>query len=232
MNETKYYSVKEIFYSVQSEGPQSGRPAVFIRFAGCNLKCFFCDTDHDIVDGDKYISEEDLLNTISTVIESYGLITKGLLFVLTGGEPMMQIRDGSFIRALYLTFPQATVSIETNGTVDFTNSGATLFSRDRWCTFPTVVVSPKEGQRVRLRKSCISAVKLLVDTIYTNVEDSMKKVQAKAHNFAGIPIYIQVMEHEGCVGAPDDYRLVIYKLLNRNPTWRLSVQYHKMIGVK
>jgi organic radical activating enzyme len=212
---------------VQSEGPQSGRPAVFIRFAGCNLKCSFCDTDHDVVSGDKYFSEGDLLSRIRTLVTSHGLNTKGLLFVLTGGEPMMQIRDGAFISALHVAYPYSDIAIETNGTIDFTSSGADIFMS----IFPTVVVSPKEKQHVRLQKKYISAVKFLVDTSSANVKASINKVQAKAHNFVGKAIYIQVMDHGGC-DCPSEYGPIINKLLNRNPTWWLSVQYHKMIGIK
>lgn len=223
------YSVKEIFYSVQSEGPQSGRPAIFIRFAGCNLKCSFCDTDHDIVEGDKWIKEDDLLNRVQSLIVGHKINTKDILFVLTGGEPMMQIRNGSFLISLYRAFPQANVSIETNGTIDFTKHAIELmYSYPSPYPRPKVIVSPKEGQRVRLNRTRIDAVKLLVDTSDLG---NLKKVQAKVHNFPGIPIYIQPMDIKG-YGIEISHRLVIYKLLNRNPMWRLSVQYHKLIGVE
>lgn len=223
------YSVKEIFYSVQSEGPQSGRPAIFIRFAGCNLKCSFCDTKHDIVDGDKWIKEDDLLNRVRSLIAGHRINTKGILFVLTGGEPMMQVRNGRFLTSLYRDFPQAAVSIETNGTIDFTKHAIELmYSYPSMCLRPKVIVSPKEGQRVRLDRTRIDAVKLVVDTSDVS---NLKKVQAKAHNFPGIPIYIQPMDVKG-YDIEISHRLVIYKLLNRNPTWRLSVQYHKLIGVE
>jgi 7-carboxy-7-deazaguanine synthase len=120
------YSVKEIFYTLQGEGMQAGMPAVFCRFAGCNLwsgreedrataVCRFCDTDFVGTDGTmggKYTSAEDLAKCISSLWPSEELAFR--LVVMTGGEPLLQL-DRSLIDALHaLGFR---IAVETNGTI-------------------------------------------------------------------------------------------------------------------
>lgn len=95
--------INEIFYSLQGEGAYTGRPAVFIRFSGCNLRCPFCDTDHLPY---REMTDEEIADEAA----GYG----APLVVLTGGEPSLWI-DDDFI----LTIKRATgaeISIETNGT--------------------------------------------------------------------------------------------------------------------
>lgn len=95
--------INEIFYSIQGEGYHTGTPAVFIRFAGCNLKCSFCDTKHE-----KYTEMSDW--EIVDIVKSYPC----RMVVLTGGEPTMQVRA-----ELVLALQDAGkyVCIETNGTL-------------------------------------------------------------------------------------------------------------------
>lgn len=119
------YSVKEIFYTLQGEGLRSGRPAVFCRFAGCNLwngkeedrlqaTCQFCDTDFVGTDGTlggKYVQAQMLAEQIAA------LWPAGQLYryvVLTGGEPLLQV-DADLIDALHAQSFE--IAVETNGTV-------------------------------------------------------------------------------------------------------------------
>ena len=95
--------INEIFYSLQGEGYYSGHPAVFIRFSGCNLKCPFCDTQHN--DGKKMTDEE-----IVEEVKKYPT----RLVVITGGEPSLYL-DEEFIKKLRLAGIN-TVAVETNGT--------------------------------------------------------------------------------------------------------------------
>ena len=98
------YSIKEIFYSLQGEGKFTGTPAVFIRFAGCNLKCPFCDTDFK--DGKKWTIWE-----IDSWLENQKETPP--LVILTGGEPTLQA-DDKLCSMLHKYF--RTIAIETNGT--------------------------------------------------------------------------------------------------------------------
>ena len=96
--------VNEIFYSLQGEGFNTGTPAVFIRFSGCNLQCPFCDTKHQ--EG-KEMSEGDIIEEVSRY--------KANLVVVTGGEPALQLTE-SLVEMLH--FLGKTVAVETNGTVE------------------------------------------------------------------------------------------------------------------
>lgn len=94
--------VNDIFYSLQGEGRNTGRAAIFIRFSGCNLKCPFCDTDFSAYEE---LSDEDILARISGYPSKF--------VVLTGGEPSLQV-DAPFIELLHAHGYE--LAMETNGT--------------------------------------------------------------------------------------------------------------------
>lgn len=104
MSETKY-KVNEIFYSVQAEGANAGRPAVFVRFAGCNLKCPFCDTDHEPFTEMTQAEIEAEVNRLDPTPKTE---TQAIV-VMTGGEPTLQLRDNERM------FKGRYVAMETNG---------------------------------------------------------------------------------------------------------------------
>ena len=120
------YSVKEIFYTLQGEGRNAGRPAVFCRFSGCNLWsgreidrseaiCTFCDTDFvgtDGVGGGKFSRAQDLARAVAKCWPSN--VRGQKLAVLTGGEPLLQI-DDAFLTALHEEGFE--IALETNGTI-------------------------------------------------------------------------------------------------------------------
>lgn len=121
------YKVNEIFYSLQGEGANMGTPAIFIRFAGCNLRCPFCDTDFADFN-EKTIDE--IMREISQYPSNF--------VVLTGGEPSLQV-DDELVAALHAE--DYVVAIETNGTHE-------LPDEIDWIT-----VSPKEGSRIVLNEA-------------------------------------------------------------------------------
>lgn len=99
----KTYKVNEIFYSVQAEGRNSGRPAIFVRFSGCNLQCPFCDTNHEpyrLMTKDEIEKE---VNELDKDSDSKAMI------VMTGGEPTVQVDDEEFL------FEGRYIAMETNG---------------------------------------------------------------------------------------------------------------------
>lgn len=103
--------IKSIFYTIQGEGPWAGLPAVFVRLAGCNLRCFFCDTDFDGPDVRSMWPEE----IISEITEKWPFANYSPRVVLTGGEPMIQ--DAARLVDRLLRGHFASVQIETAGTV-------------------------------------------------------------------------------------------------------------------
>lgn len=121
--------VNEIFYSIQGEGRFTGTPAIFIRFAGCNLACDFCDTDHE---PHEVLSEEDIMQRIAAYPAAH--------VVLTGGEPTLQLTS-SLLDKLHAA--GKFVQIETNGTVALKDGLESLID---WIT-----CSPKHKD-VRIRR--------------------------------------------------------------------------------
>lgn len=133
--------ISEIFYSVQGEQPGLGEPAVFVRFAGCNLKCSFCDS--------KYSWEKGTAMSVPQVfseIQKYGTCSRNV--VITGGEPTIQ---KSFLMSLIYKLRQNnyTVSLETNGThFDW-----------RFVMLNHIAVSPKLINDITI-DSCIQFIRL------------------------------------------------------------------------
>ena len=124
------YQINEIFYSLQGEGFYTGRAAVFVRLAGCNLRCAFCDTDFSH-------SKPMTAEQIAEQVFAYS-INPDTLIVLTGGEPSLQV-DDALINALHKH--KQIITIETNGT-------RTLPNGIDWVT-----VSPKADARVVLQRA-------------------------------------------------------------------------------
>ena len=130
----------EIFYSIQGEGEHTGKPAVFVRLAGCNLSCDFCDTDYSLK---FFATVEDVVKTVRELGRDCPMV------VLTGGEPFAQREALALIEALRKDGRR--VHIESNGTI------ASDLPEDVWLT-----VSPKERVDVRMAKRA-NEVKLIVD---------------------------------------------------------------------
>lgn len=130
----------EIFYSIQGEGEHTGKPAVFVRLAGCNLSCDFCDTDYSL----KFFATVD-----DIVAKVRALGNDCPMVVLTGGEPFAQREALALIEALRKDGRR--VHIESNGTI------ASDLPEDVWLT-----VSPKERVDERMAKRA-NEVKLIVD---------------------------------------------------------------------
>lgn len=98
------YRINEIFYSLQGEGFHSGTPAVFVRFSGCNLRCAFCDTQHQVGE----------LLSLQNIVDKVNKYPVASLVVLTGGEPSLFI-DEAFVAELKQKSGKK-IAIETNGT--------------------------------------------------------------------------------------------------------------------
>lgn len=99
----KTYKVNEIFYSVQAEGRNSGRPAIFVRFSGCNLQCPFCDTNHEPY---RLMTKEEIEKEVDELDKDSD--SKAMI-VMTGGEPTLQVDDDEFL------FQGRYIAMETNG---------------------------------------------------------------------------------------------------------------------
>ena len=196
----KTYSLNETFMSIQGEGINVGTPSLFIRFAGCNLKCSFCDTDFS----EKYvIGQDNFLEWLDATI------TKKRVYhvVLTGGEPMLQDIH-PIIELVTDGFHHRTIQIETNGTIPDNSI------RSRAC----ITVSPKtpdfkqrEGTELKL--------------VYTGQEDLEEYMDNTEFDF----YYLQPCWKDGSANIMETYRKV---MAMRERGWMLSLQVHKLIGVR
>lgn len=208
------YSVKEIYLTVQGEGGQAGRAAVFLRFAGCNLwsgreqdrataVCTFCDTDFVGVDGPgggKFETAEALAAAVEA--QWRGAEGQPRLVVCTGGEPMLQL-DALVIDALHAKGFE--IAVESNGTL---RAPAGL----DW-----ICISPKAD--AALAQTSGQELKLVFPQAGVDPE-----------RFEGLDFerfYLQPMD--GPDQAANTQAAIAYCL--KRPRWRLSVQTHKYIGV-
>ena len=207
------YQVKEIYYTLQGEGAQAGRAAVFLRFAGCNLwtgresdrqaaTCNFCDTDFIGIDGPgggKFATAQHLAGAVAKKWPS----GPGTPYaVCTGGEPLLQL-DDDLIAALHAAGFE--IGVETNGTISPPGD------------LDWICVSPKANARVVARDG--NELKLVFPQ--RNIDPS---------TFAGLRFrhfFLQPMD--GPAIAENTRAAIAYCLAH--PQWRLSLQTHKLIGI-
>jgi 7-carboxy-7-deazaguanine synthase (Cx14CxxC type) len=210
------YSVKSIFYTLQGEGANVGRPAVFCRFAGCNLwsgreedrasaECSFCDTDFVGTDGDgggQFKTAQDLAQAVrATWPES----TSGQyhpLVVATGGEPLLQL-NGDLVEALHEVGME--IAVETNGTI---SPPAGL----DW-----ICVSPKAGTELVVRSG--NELKLVYPQEGVDPE-----------TYLGLNFFNHFLQPMDGPDLEENTKKTVQYCLE-HPQWRLSVQVHKIIGI-
>jgi 7-carboxy-7-deazaguanine synthase (Cx14CxxC type) len=210
------YAVKELFYSLQGEGANTGRPAVFCRFAGCNLWsgreedrataiCRFCDTDFIGTDGSgggRFDSASALAQAIAALWPAQESRRLHPLVICTGGEPLLQL-DEPLVTALHAHGFE--VAIETNGTrlpppgIDW------------------ICVSPKAGAPLVLRSG--DELKLI-----------FPQVGAEPERFTGLDFrhfFLQPLDDP----ARTRHTQLAVRYCLEHPQWRLSLQTHKYLGI-
>ena len=209
------YSIKEIFYTLQGEGAQAGTPAVFCRFAGCNLwsgreadrafaACNFCDTDFVGTDGPgggKFSDADALADAVEAAWPAGERAHR--LVVCTGGEPLLQL-DAAALAALHARGFR--VAIETNGTVPAPEG------------IDWVCVSPKARQPLAIVRG--DELKL----VYPQSDAPPERFERLDFRH----FFLQPMdgpERDANTRAAIEYCL-------RHPRWRLSIQSHKIIGIR
>ena len=214
------YTVKEIYYTLQGEGAQTGSAAVFCRFAGCNLwsgreedraeaRCRFCDTDFVGVDGEgggRFETAEELAEAIKQKWPADSGLVKRFV-VCTGGEPLLQL-DAELIAALHGRGFE--IAVETNGTI------AAPEGVD-WLT-----VSPKAGAggEIGLKQRSGDELKLVFPQL------GVDPAEFEALQFRHF--FLQPMD--GPDVTAHTQRAVAYCLTH--PQWRLSLQTHKLLGIR
>jgi 7-carboxy-7-deazaguanine synthase len=207
------YQVKEIFLTLQGEGAQAGRVAVFCRFAGCNLwsgresdrasaVCRFCDTDFVGVDGPGGGKFQDAGALATTIERAWGDFPENRLVVLTGGEPLLQV-DPALIEALHAR--GFAIALETNGTIEAPPG------------IDWVCVSPKADTPLAVTSG--QELKLVYPQEAVD--------PARFEGLAFDRFSLQPMDGPDREAAT---RAAIAYCLS-HPRWRLSLQTHKYIGI-
>ncbi|NOT63256.1 MAG: 7-carboxy-7-deazaguanine synthase [Acidobacteria bacterium] len=213
------YAVKEIFYTLQGEGAQAGRPAVFCRFAGCNLWsgreadrataiCQFCDTDFvgtDGTGGGKFATADELAEAVARCWPDLKQnIQRGRPYVVcTGGEPLLQL-DEALVEALHARGFE--IAIETNGTQPAPDG------------LDWICVSPKANAELVLTQG--NELKLIYP-----------QAGAAPEKFLGLNFqhfFLQPMD--GTEREANTQAAIAYCLAH--PHWRLSLQTHKLTGIR
>jgi len=203
------YTVKELFYTLQGEGGQAGRAAIFLRFAGCNLwsgreadrataQCQFCDTD--FVGGDKFADADTLATAVAA------LWPKGAggqpLVVVTGGEPGLQL-DEALIHALHRWGLE--IAVESNGTIALPDG------------IDWVCVSPKAGTDLQITAG--DEIKLVWPQAGIDPQ-ALERLPFRHY-------FLQPMD------GPDRLAHIqaCLSFCLTHPRWRLSLQTHKILGI-
>jgi organic radical activating enzyme len=198
------YRVNDIFYSLQGEGHNTGRAAVFIRFAGCNLRCSFCDTEFDTY---REMTAEEIVASINTYSARF--------VVLTGGEPTLQV-DEAFVDLLHQYGFE--VAMESNGT------------RPAPKNLDWLTVSPKiSGEKWKVESGwrLPDEVKVVFD------EDTVPETYLPSPSTLSLSpiLYLQPCDTGNAErNAIIINRCIDY--IKEHPQWRLSLQTHKLIGFK
>ena len=198
----RLYTVKEIFYSLQGEGEYTGKPAIFVRFCGCNLKCPFCDTDFS---GGTKMTQSEIVEQITSLSDKCKFI------VFTGGEPTLQLTETLIGKIHELS---KTVAIETNGTRPVPRG------------VDWVTVSPKSLFVGEIGKPVIKTaqeVKIVLDDLHT-YDDPTFGITA-AHYF------VQPCDTSDEARNRDIINRCV-NFVKENPLWRLSLQTQKILRVR
>lgn len=194
--------INEIFYSLQGEGHHTGYPSVFIRFSGCNLKCPFCDTEHET---GVMMSDDDIIHAVN--------LYKTGWIVLTGGEPAMHI-DEEFISLLKRATGKK-IAIETNGTIE-------LPKGIDWIT-----ISPKGGiSGESAPVKAIDADELKVIDIGQDLEQYFSMPCLKENTL----MYLQPCYVEDPAERENNRLRTVGRVL-ADPRWTLSVQLHRFLNI-
>ena len=207
------YRIKEIYFTQQGEGSNTGRDFVFVRFSGCNLWsgkeknrksaiCQFCDTDFygtDGINGGVY-SAKQLIEKIKSLWVSRD---DNIAVVLTGGEPLLQVND-ELVAALKQE--QIYIAVETNGTLDAPDH------------IDWICMSPKANTEIKLKKG--NEIKVIFP------QESLDPETFSLFDFS--EFYLQPMDsnkYQENLNATITY-------CQKNPKWKLSLQTHKILGIR
>jgi 7-carboxy-7-deazaguanine synthase len=225
--QTKSLLVNEVFYTIQGEGPDAGRPAIFVRLAKCNLRCYFCDTEFE---RGEWIETDELIKRVYKIREETGC----KLVVITGGEPLLQ---NIFWFVAGLNQHQMTCTIETAGTLWLDGlEGIFKSSRTHSPYGNAIICSPKTGTINPKLAKCIHALKYIIKAGETDERDGLpiKSTQkqgdtlriARPNQCPNAKVYVQAMDMGN--ERLNEANLALASTIAMKHGYRLSVQLHKL----
>ena len=204
------YKVNEIFYSLQGEGRNTGRAAVFVRFSGCNLHCTFCDTDFTHYET---LSAEQIVNRMREICAEADCEQPFPMVVLTGGEPTLQV-DSALIRAIHAA-GFSFVAMESNGT-------ALPPANLDWLT-----VSPKAPEWLAAPAHATVAVRQCNELkVVFDGQTPVSDLGIQAQYY-----YLQPCD-VGDANRNAEITSACIAFIKQHPRWRLSLQTHKLVGIR
>lgn len=210
------YKVNDIFSSLQGEGHHTGRAATFVRFAGCNLRCSFCDTDFTHY---REMSAEEIVESVKQYTTRF--------VVLTGGEPSLQV-DDTLVAALHGA--GFYIAVETNGT-------RLLPESIDWVT-----VSPKQPLTTtslpQIESGRVNEIKVVFDGTASDILLSIEHLEKEAeytrdsfHNLPSPLLFLQPCDVGDAQHNAEITRQCIEYIM-QHPCWQLSLQTHKLANFK
>ncbi len=210
------YKVNDIFSSLQGEGHHTGRAATFVRFAGCNLRCPFCDTDFTHY---REMSAEEIVKSVKQYTTRF--------VVLTGGEPSLQV-DDTLVAALHEA--GFYIAVETNGT-------RLLPESIDWVT-----VSPKQPLTTtplpQIESGRVNEIKVVFDGTASDILLSIEHLEKEAeytrdtfHNLPSPLLFLQPCDVGDAQHNAEITRQCIEYIM-QHPCWQLSLQTHKLANFK
>ena len=211
--------INDIFYSIQGEGHNTGRAAVFIRFAGCNLRCGFCDTEFDTY---REMTDEEIIAEVSRYKVSR---CENSLVVLTGGEPTLQA-DEAFVDLLHLHGFE--VAMESNGTrpapqnLDWLTVSPKLFRGER---------REERGERLPDEVKVVFDESTDPETFLPPLIPELCSPTRSLSSLLSPLLYLQPCD----TGDAERNAMIINRCVDyikEHPQWRLSLQTHKLVGFK
>lgn len=227
MNEDGSLFVHKVFDTIQGEGPDAGRPAVFVRLGKCNLRCFFCDTQFDT--GNQW--------PLSTAVGDVANLAKQFrreLVVITGGEPLLQ-NIVPFVKGMNAL--GIACSVETAGTM-FYDDLREVFSPTRSIHDNLIVCSPKTPRIADGMESIVGAWKYIIQQGSTDPNDGLPIASTQipgrtSHIFRptypAVPIYVQAMDELDGVTNEQNLQAAVKSAMHHG--YRLCVQIHKLANL-
>ena len=214
----KTFRVNDIFYSLQGEGHNTGRAAVFIRFAGCNLRCSFCDTEFDSY---REMTSEEII----AAIVSY----PARFVVLTGGEPTLQV-DEAFVDQLHHHGYE--VAMESNGTRPAPRNLDWLTVSPKGKSLVSFEEKGKQPDEIKIVFTSASDVNVYLNQFPLPLERLRVGELCSGMGGGGRPsLYLQPCD-TGDAERNKRITEACICYIEAHPEWRLSLQTHKLIGFK